>query len=93
MTLGGEAMSDYFRGLAVVVAVSMWTVAAPGWAGVAYNPPPGGWTYTYDGDADAGAADTALDGTWDHDNGSDQWDGTAPGEGAPGGAVARTRVA
>ncbi len=36
-------------------------------------------SYVYDGDA--------LDDTWDHDNGSDQWDGTAPGEGMPGGAV------
>jgi len=40
------------------------------------------FSYTYDGDA--------LDDTWDHDNGSDQWDGTAPGEGMPGGAVALT---
>ncbi|UCD51975.1 MAG: hypothetical protein JSW27_04920, partial [Phycisphaerales bacterium] len=38
------------------------------------------YTYTYDGDA--------LDDAWDHDNGSDQWDGTGPGEGRPGGAGA-----
>jgi len=38
--------------------------------------------YVYDGDA--------LDDTWNHDNGSDQWDGTAPGEGNPGGAAALT---
>jgi hypothetical protein len=37
-------------------------------------------SYTYDGDA--------LDDTWDHDNGSDEWDGTGPGEGNPGGAAA-----
>jgi hypothetical protein len=36
--------------------------------------------FTYDGDA--------LDETWDHDNNSDQWDGTGPGEGNPGGAAA-----
>jgi len=36
--------------------------------------------YTYDGDA--------LDETWDHDNGSDAFDGTAIGEGMPGGAMA-----
>jgi len=38
--------------------------------------------YKYDGDA--------LDDTWDHDNGSDAWDGTGPGDpnGAPGGAGA-----
>jgi hypothetical protein len=34
--------------------------------------------YTYDGDS--------LDG-WDHENNSDAWDGTGPGEGAPGGAA------
>ena len=37
-------------------------------------------SYTYDGDA--------LDDTWDHDNDSDAWDGTGPGEGSPGGAAA-----
>ena len=31
-----------------------------------------------------------LDETWDHDNGSDAWDGTGPGEGNPGGAVSLT---
>jgi hypothetical protein len=45
--------------------------------------PPGGWTYAYAGDqATAGAAGsgfTSLDGTWSHDNGSDEWDGSAPG--------------
>ncbi len=40
------------------------------------------FSYAYDGDA--------LDDTWDHDNGSDQWDGTVPGEGMPGGAVSLT---
>ncbi|MDT8301001.1 MAG: hypothetical protein RQ760_05910, partial [Sedimentisphaerales bacterium] len=38
--------------------------------------------YTFEGDA--------LDDTWDHDNGSDAWDGTGPGEGNPGGAVSLT---
>ena len=45
--------------------------------------PAGGWTYVYNGDkADAGAAGsgfTSLDGLWSHDNGSDEWDGSAPG--------------
>lgn len=48
-------------------------------------------SYTYDGDAAiAGEADDhdSLDGSWDHNNGSDQWDGTGPGEGNPGGAAA-----
>jgi len=47
--------------------------------------------YTYDGDAAvAGEADDhdSLDGTWDHNNGSDAWDGTGIGEGSPGGASA-----
>jgi len=49
-------------------------------------------SYTYNGDlAAAGTgetteAGTSLDGTWSHENGSDAWDGTAPGAGAPGGA-------
>ena len=38
--------------------------------------------FKYDGDA--------LDDTWDHDNGSDAWDGTGPGEGNPGGAASLT---
>jgi hypothetical protein len=35
--------------------------------------------FVYDGDV--------LDDSWDHDNNSDAWDGTGPGEGAPGGAA------
>ncbi len=52
-------------------------------AGILFPDPPGGWTYSYNGDkATAGAANsgfTSLDGTWSHDNGSDEWDGSAPG--------------
>lgn len=62
-------------------------VSSPVLAGVVYLDPAGGWTYTYTGDAAAagtGAFDS-LDGTWDHDNGSDQWDGTGIGAGRPGG--------
>jgi len=53
------------------------------------NPAP--VNYTFDGDAAVyGAADSddSLDGTWDHNNGSDQWDGSGIGEGAPGGVAA-----
>ena len=54
--------------------------------GVDYADPLGGWTYIYTGDAGAPGADfTALDGTWSHDNGSDQWDETQIGTGRPGG--------
>ncbi|MCP4607343.1 MAG: LamG domain-containing protein, partial [Planctomycetes bacterium] len=38
--------------------------------------------YSFEGDV--------LDDTWDHDNGSDQWDGTGPGDGNPGGAALLT---
>jgi len=58
-------------------------------AGVAYPDP--GWTYIYTGDAAVpGPNDDfdSLDGTWDHDNDSDEWDGTEIGEGYPGGASA-----
>ncbi|MBL7189922.1 MAG: hypothetical protein ISS70_26630 [Phycisphaerae bacterium] len=41
-------------------------------------------SYAYDGDIATGS----LDGTWDHDNGSDEWDGSGPGAGNPGGAAA-----
>ncbi|MBM3835422.1 MAG: hypothetical protein FJ403_19530 [Verrucomicrobia bacterium] len=52
-------------------------------AGVAYPDPAGGWTYIYNGDKDT-AGDpnsgfTSLDGTWSHDNGSDQFDGSKIG--------------
>jgi len=41
--------------------------------------------YIYD--ADLGQDGPALDGSWDHANGSDQWDGSKPGSGNPGGVV------
>ncbi|MBI2950109.1 MAG: hypothetical protein HYY23_20945 [Verrucomicrobia bacterium] len=48
-----------------------------------YAAPAGGWTYTIDGTkATGGAANsgfTSLDGTWSHDNGSDEWDGSPVG--------------
>ena len=50
-----------------------------------YLPPGGGWDYLFEGNAAASSATEALDGTWDHNNNSDQWDGTAPGTGNPGG--------
>lgn len=72
-------------------------------AGVAYPDPPGGWRYLFQGDKDiAGAPDsgfTSLDGTWSHDNDSDQWDGSKIGRpfvsaglggNAPGGVMSVT---
>lgn len=66
-------------------------------AGVAYPDPTGGWSYLYRADAGQDVfGDTtsfdALDGTWSHNNGSDQWDGSGlggtfeTGVNAPGGA-------
>jgi hypothetical protein len=50
-----------------------------------YLPPGGGWDYLFEGDAAAGSAGAALDGSWNHNSNSDHWDGTAPGSGNPGG--------
>jgi len=67
-----------------VLALSLSAGVAVG--GVDYADPLGGWTYIYTGDAGTPGADfTALDGTWSHDNGSDQWDETQIGAGRPGG--------
>ena len=60
----------------------------------AYPPPPGGWAYAYE--ANAGDDQTpdaaALDGTWNHNNGSDAWDlsgvgGTLGSANKPGGVM------
>ncbi len=56
-----------------------------------YAPPPGGYAYTYEANpgqdaAGTGTAFDALDGTFSHDNGADEWDGTGAGMGRPGGA-------
>jgi hypothetical protein len=53
-------------------------------AGLVYPDPPGGWSYIYNADAGQDQAGSgvdfdALDGTWSHSNGSDEWDGSAPG--------------
>jgi hypothetical protein len=84
-------MSRIVQGFLLTLAgvTMVGLVAASAAAGILYSDPTGGWTYTYTGDAAAGGADyTALDGTWSHDNGSDQWDETGIGAGRPGGASA-----
>lgn len=53
-----------------------------------YAEPPDGWTYSYNGDAAASEEEASLDGTWSQNNGSDAWDSSVIGEGAPGGASA-----
>jgi hypothetical protein len=58
-------------------------------AGILYPGSSSWWTYMYQGDkASPGAGFTALDGKWSHDNGSDEWDESEIGKGAPGGAIA-----
>ena len=65
-------------------------------AQLSFSPPDGGWNYLYEGDqadyAPDGEGFASLDGTWSHDNGSDQWDGSAIGGdfgdgNRPGGAM------
>jgi len=76
----------------VVLLLSCVTGKALG--GISYPDPPGGWTYTFNGDQAASAVTAALDGKWDHydagTGGSDAWDGSGigPGDGAPGGVSA-----
>jgi hypothetical protein len=75
-------------------------------AATAFPEPPGGWTYLYTGEravvTEPGSGFTSLDETWDHTNGSDEWDGSAIGgvfEGgigfgfnnSPGGVMALTQ--
>ena len=63
----------------------------PALAGVLYPDPPGGWAYTYTGDAAVDGPTNnfdSLDGSWDNNNNSDQWDGSQIGSGRPGGASA-----
>jgi hypothetical protein len=56
-----------------------------------YDEPAGGWNYFFGADSAAGAPrrqnQPALDGTWRHENGSDEWngDGRGPGVDVPGG--------
>ena len=52
-----------------------------------YAPPDGGWAYAYNGEGVSISDAAALDGTWNHDNGSDAWagDGRGPGNGLLGG--------
>ncbi|GMV95792.1 MAG: hypothetical protein AMXMBFR83_01620 [Phycisphaerae bacterium] len=49
-----------------------------------------GWTYEFTGNAASPGVSQAgaLDGAWDHDNGSDSWDQSDIGTGAPGGVSA-----
>ncbi|MFB0553514.1 MAG: LamG domain-containing protein, partial [Phycisphaerae bacterium] len=72
-----EALGRFYDGLLDDVRIYDRALSAAEISKLA-SPPP----YVYNGGA--------LDDTWNHDNGSDAWDGTGPGEGMPGGAVALT---
>ena len=74
-----------------LAALGMWTAQVQ--AGVAYSDPVGGWTYLYTGEQAIGDDPFAsLDETWDHENGSDAWDGLPIGDpdSAPGGVSSIT---
>lgn len=74
-----------FLGWLAIAGICMMSGSAN--AGVSYGVPPSGWAYLFDGTDTADAANAALDGTWNHENGSDAWDGSGirrPGT-APGG--------
>jgi uncharacterized repeat protein (TIGR01451 family) len=59
-----------------------------------YANPQGGWTYVYTGTGVSNSAPNALDGKWNHDNGSDSWsgDGRGPGAGLLGGLSATNGI-
>ena len=76
------------RNLAYLISSILLVNLCSGMAfgGVYYKDPPGGWTYIFAGDSAApGVGFNALDGTWNHNNGSDQWDESEIGSGRPGG--------
>lgn len=60
--------------------VAILAATAPRADAVLYATPAGGWLFAYDGSVDPTAAG------FSHDNGSDEWDGSAIGAGRPGGA-------
>ncbi len=87
-----------FKKLSLFVPIFVWLALFfpphSALAGVAYQNPPGGWSYLYDGVGDAagagGAVYDALDGTWTHGTGNSAWDGSQIGGGLPGGAMTVT---
>jgi hypothetical protein len=86
-------MNRYLKPFFLALGIVCIAMVGAAHAGLLYSDPVSGWTYTYSGDAaTAGVANAfdSLDGTWDHANGSDQWDGTGIGAGRPGGASALT---
>ncbi|NIP51751.1 MAG: hypothetical protein GWN61_21335 [candidate division Zixibacteria bacterium] len=83
----GLVLTSHQEGVTRTAEFGSARVVSEGQAGIRYDDPPGGWLYTYSGNhAAAGSGDyTALDGTWDHNNVSDRWDGKIISGGHPGG--------
>ncbi len=86
-------MRAHHRLLTGMVLGCLFLAQRVSFAQTSYASPEGGWLYTYEagsGDdiaGEAGSGFTSLDGTFSHDNGSDQWDGSRFGaDGRPGGA-------
>src|SRR3954471_15045273 len=69
------------RILICVVALLCFAVARLSAAIPAFAPPDGGWTYLYTGNAVSNSLSAALDGSWNHLNGSDAWSGDGRGVG------------
>ncbi len=84
-SLGGHVLTARATdSLGATALSSPVTIFVRGQNSVIYPPPPGGWTYIYNGDQAIGAAKgtPVLDGTWDHNNSSSEWDGSGRGAGA-----------
>ncbi len=71
-----------------VLVLALGLAAGQAVGGVSYSDPPGGWRYIYPGVGAANPDAAALDGNWDHNNGSDAWDGSLIGAGQAGGIIA-----
>ncbi|MGC8830009.1 MAG: PA14 domain-containing protein, partial [Verrucomicrobiia bacterium] len=76
--------------LAGIAVITMFLAATVAQAGIAYQNPPGGWRYIFQGgnNGTGNAGTTALDGTWSYTTGgSSSWGGDSrgPGVGAVGG--------
>jgi len=87
-------MISYRPTLLLVTLISLFAIPGVGLAQLtkdAFPTPAGGYLYAYEANPGEDVPGTggfdALDGTFSHDNGNDEWDGTGVGMGRPGGAV------
>ncbi len=82
------------RYLLISIILFLFTTSTNLWALGGWGDPPGGWDVLFHFDELKDkklktVGNSAIDGSWNHDNGSDQWDGSAPGEKgkSPGGVA------